>query len=556
MAIDDNNTGCADVSNSGVVVQAQSGASVYTAPGAQYAWPAQVQTKKPENAFKPDMSDFLFALASFVLGYLFSCWVLSSMRGWGVAAFTAAYLLTITAYMVKKGVFSGGMATRFWFTITLVAGASYAIWDNAGFVLVRFMFLFCSAVYYVIVASGNTILGKTGNYLLIDGINAVAVLPFRNFINQYVSFSAIRKGNRQGKALPVLLGIMLAFILAVILIPLLRRADSGGFGVVLDSFFDIFRLVDASVIIYAILAIPVAAYLYGLVSGAAHKKGTDLIKHESTEKAVGALRVMQVSTVYTVLSIVCSIYLVFVLSQMPYFFSAFTGRRPQGWLIYSEYARQGFFELCGVAFINLVILTVSNLTVKKPRKDNLVLKVFNIALSGITLVLIAAAFSKMALYIEVYGLTMPRLLPCVFMVFLAVVYLALIVLQKADFSIVRFALVTGSVMICALCISNPDAIVVRYNTDRYISGTLPDFDTDILYRAKSAGVISAIELYEATDDKSLQLEIVSYLRYYRSLPGACNAESIESIVASDRLSKSEIGKALVEGEMSFKRVAW
>ena len=508
--------------------------------GALHPWPAPMQVSKPENKFKPDMGDFVFALAAFLLGYLFSSWVFSSLRGWGVAAFTTLYLLAVTAYMKGKRVFTGGRAAWFWFAVTLVSGLSYAIWDNAGFIAVRIMFLFCSAVYYVIIASGSAILGKTGNYLLIDGINAVVILPFRNFINQYVSFSALRKGNRRGKILPVVLGAVLALILAAILIPLLRRADSGGFGVILDFFFDILRFIDVSVVFYAILAVPVAAYLYGLVSGVAFKKGTDLIKHGPTGKVVGALRVIPMATVYTVLGAVCAIYLVFILSQVPYFFSAFTGRRPLGWLVYSEYARQGFFELCGIASINLMVLTAGNLTGKKHRKDSITLKVFNIALAVITLVLIAAAFSKMALYIGAYGLTIPRLLPCLFMVFLAAVYLALIALQKVEFSIVRFALVTGSVMICALCLCNPDAIVVRYNTDRYISGTLHDFDTDVLYRAKSAGILPAIELYEETGDISLRMEIASYLRVckmsYANINGASHTWSIESILARERLA--------------------
>jgi hypothetical protein len=91
------------------------------------------------------------------------------------------------------------------------------------------------------------------------------------------------------------------------------------------------------------------------------------------------------------------------------------------------------------------------------------------------------------------------------------VFAALIVLQKRGFSIVRFALVTGSVMICVLCLSNPDAMVVRYNSDRYLRGTLPHFDTEILFRSGSAGVLPAIEIYERTKDEALRSEIAWYL---------------------------------------------
>ena len=471
---------------------------------------------KPENAFKPDITDFVFALIAFALGYLFSRWVLFFWHGWGVTVFTAAYLLFVTAYMVKKGVFIFSAASWYWFFITLATGISYALWENPGFAGIRALFLFCAAVYYIVVASGRTILGKSGNFLLLDGINAVIIIPFRNLLNQYVSFSVLRKGEKRSKTFPVVLGIIIAIFLLAILIPLLESADSGGFGVILKFFADIFNYRFFEILFYSVFAIPVAAYLYGLISGAIHKKHTDFIKPESAKKTSAALRVLQPATVYIALGAVCGLYIIFILSQTPYFFSAFTGRRPEGWLIYSEYARRGFFELCGIAAINLAILLACNVTGRKRRTESRTMKMFNIALAVITLLLIATAFSKMALYIDAYGLTMRRLLPCILMVFLAVVFMALVVLQQKEFSIVRLALVTGTVMLCLLCLSNPDAMVVRYNAERYINGTLSTFDTEILYRAGSAGVLPAIEVYVRTQDDALKNEIAWYLStHYR-----------------------------------------
>ncbi|MCL2152165.1 MAG: DUF4173 domain-containing protein [Oscillospiraceae bacterium] len=489
-----------------------------TANFAAGAVPQQMPTAyvKPKNAFKPDISDFVFALAAFVLGYLFSSWILFTNSGWGVSAFTTLYLLAVTAYLMKKGVFvSSGAAAWFWFAVTWVTGVSYALWQNESTSQYRLMFLFCTAVYYVIVASGREIMGKTGNYLLIDGINAVIILPFRNFLNQYVSFGALGKGSkRTGKTLSIVIGVVIAVILAALLTPLLRSADSGGFGKILDFFAEMFTIKFETlfkIIVYIVFAVPVAAYLYGLVSGAAHRKGTDIIKPDSVKKTVAELRFFQPTTLFIALGAVCALYIVFIISQLPYFFSAFTGQRPAGWLIYSTYARQGFFELCGIAAINLIIISVSNLTCKKHRKDSRLLKAFNIVLAIITLVLITTAFSKMALYIGAYGLTMPRLLPCVFMAFIATVFIALLALQKWDFSIVRVALVIGSVMLCALFISNPDALVVRYNTGRYLSGSLQEYDPDILYRAGSAGVLPAIEVYSKTSDARIREKVAQYL---------------------------------------------
>jgi hypothetical protein len=217
------------------------------------------------------------------------------------------------------------------------------------------------------------------------------------------------------------------------------------------------------------------------------------------------------ATLYTALGLTCILYGVFIGSQLPYFFSAFAGQRPEGWLVYSEYARSGFFELCQIAAINLSLLVLANLFSKRPRQEDLFLKILNGLLAMLTLLLIATAFSKMALYIGAYGLSMRRLLPCLFMLFLSIVCLGVIVLQKWPFSILRLAAATGTVMLCVLCFSNPDGWVAGYNADRYLSGTLESYDVEILYRSGAAGVEPALRVFSRTADQELKKSIQDYL---------------------------------------------
>lgn len=465
--------------------------------------------------FAADQKDSIFALFAFLLGFFYVRWVLFSWQGWGVTAFTIGYCFSITIYITKKGI-NIPRSAYFWLAAVLLTGISYSFYANKGLEPWRSLFLLCSAVYYVICASGRLILCNTSNWLLLDGINGFFVIPFKNFGCQYKSLSSPQYIKRSWgrQFLSIILGLILALLVAGVVLPLLMRADSGGFSKIVNSFYEYYRWVQnqfMDIIINCILAIPVAAYLFGLVAGCAHDRGCGTFKREGIQYAIESIRILSMATVYTLLGLICCLYLVFIGSQLPYFFSAFVGQRPEGWQIYSEYARSGFFELCQIAAINLTLLAIANIFNKKSQGKNHALKILNAMLSLLTLLLIATAFSKMALYIGAYGLSIRRLLPCLFMVFLAIVFGGIIVLQKRKFSIGRLSAFTGTLMICALCLLNPDGYVARYNAERYLSGTLDNFDVQILYQSGPAGVDPALKVYAQTGDEGLKAELKAYI---------------------------------------------
>jgi len=469
---------------------------------------------EPKEPFIADSRDTIFAALSFVLGFFFVRWVMFSWQGWGVTVFTIGYCFAVTMYFVKKGVIIT-RAGLFWLAAVVLIGISYSLYENNGLEPWRNLFLFCAAVYYVISASGHLILSNTSNWLILDGINAMFVIPFKNFGCQYKSlYSSIRIKKSFGRQfLSIALGLMLALLIVGMVLPLLLRADSGGFSKIADGLIEYFRWMQdqfADVLFDGFLTIPTAAYMFGLMAGCAHNRGCRTFKKEGIQYAVQSMRVLAAATVYTVLGLICCLYIIFIGSQLPYFFSSFAGQRPEGWQIYSEYARSGFFELCQIAAINLTLLVLANLFCKKPQK-NYILKTLNCLLSLLTLLLIATAFSKMALYIGAYGLSIRRLLPCLFMVFLAVVFVGVIVLQKRQFSIVRFSAITGTLMMCALCLLNPDGFVAGYNADRYLAGTLKSFDVKILYQSGPAGIDPALKVYSRTADEELKAELKAYI---------------------------------------------
>ena len=488
---------------------------------------------KPKEPFITDRSDSFFALFAYVLGFFFVRWVLFSWQGWGVTAFTIVYCLAITIYFRKKGL-SFPRTGMFWFAAVVLTGISYSFYANNGLEPWRSLFLFCAAIYYVLYASGRLILSNTSNWILLDGINGLFVIPFKNFGCQYKSITTPKyiRGSSGKQILSIAFGLLLALLVASMVLPLLMRADSGGFSKIANSIYEYYLWMQnqfMDLIINGFLAIPTAAYLFGLVAGCAHNRGCSTFKREGVQYAIESVKVLTSSTVYTALGLICSLYLVFIGSQLPYFFSAFAGQRPEGWQIYSEYARSGFFELCQIAAINLSILILANLFCKKLQRENYALKILNCLLSLLTLILIATAFSKMALYIGAYGLSMRRLLPCLFMIFLAFIFGGVIALQKWEFSIVRLSVFIGTLMICLLCFTNPDGFIARYNADRFLSGTLESFDVQILYLSGPAGMDPALEVYAKTGDEGLKAELKAYIYDQQRESGKSLGKSRDSL---------------------------
>jgi hypothetical protein len=292
-------------------------------------------TTAPEQAapcpVKPDGSDALFALLAFVLGYLFSRWVLFDWEGWGTAAFTALYLASASVYLVRKGAHFSA-AAWFWLAVTFLTGLSFAFWSGTELSGVKALLLFGAAVYFVMSLTKTQISGKTDNKLFLDGVNLVFVIPFRNIIEQYKSLGAFGCGKKGiwKTGFSVAAGVVLAILLLLLLTPLLLTADSGGFAkivVKLTSFFRFNLTTVTEFLSYSVPAVFVAAYLFGLVSGNARRKGTDAFTQSDTDKAASSLRFVMPVTVFTVLGTVCALYLIFIGTQLPYFFSAFSGAR-------------------------------------------------------------------------------------------------------------------------------------------------------------------------------------------------------------------------------------
>ena len=229
-----------------------------------------------------------------------------------------------------------------------------------------------------------------------------------------------------------------------------------------------------------LFSIPIAMLLFGtLFSLSRRAKKTD--SAEEAPLPFGRYRIVPAPLFCAAITPILLVYVLFFISQWSYYVSAFTRVLPAG-MTYAQYAREGFFQLFTVSLINALLLLALHLLLRSPADGKHRLRrVYSALLSLFTLILIATALSKMILYIGTYGLTQKRVYASVMMLFLAVLFLCVLIRQiLRRFPSAAVTLATGALLLALLSLSNPDALIASYNVDAYLRGDLKSVDVEAL----------------------------------------------------------------------------
>ncbi|MEW6083152.1 MAG: DUF4173 domain-containing protein [Chloroflexota bacterium] len=173
-----------------------------------------------------------------------------------------------------------------------------------------------------------------------------------------------------------------------------------------------------------------------------------------------------------ILACVSGLFLIFVVIQFQYFFGGQTNIGVEGYT-YSQYARRGFNELVTVAFLSLVlILGLSSVTRRETDQQKRTYSWLSAFLVALVLVILISAYQRISLAIDWHGYSRLRLYPRIFLIWLALLLVAVIVLE-----IIRkeryfaFAAVVASVgFAVTLTLFNVDAAIVKYNIPRVLNG--------------------------------------------------------------------------------------
>lgn len=438
-----------------------------------------VPEKKP--LFDLRKEDFIF----------FACTVL-------VGIFTAVF-----------GIF-GGLALGYFLSCLLMMGL-FAVYFAKGRKL-RFLPVFCgilsianaavffctsngSVRFFSIIASllmglvcfGELLNGSAKGNRETLGIFYSAGATFANM--EVAVKSLFVSGNGKQKVIgKALIGLLCAVPALFVIVPLLISSDDAFRGMMSK----LFRNSTAN-IFKVLLGVGLSVFIFTY--------GLSLKKGRVTKAKGGILPSIENVYIISFLSAISVCYLLYLFSQLAYFFSAFSGFLPDGQITYAQYARKGFFEMCAIAVINLIIVFLALLFAKKnDGKVCAAIKLPATFVAVFTLVIIATAISKMVLYIDAYGMTVLRLTTSAFMVFLAVVFLSVILrIYLVNINIVKTALITASCILLLLGTVNVNAVCARYNYESYISGRLTSVDMEAMFHLGDEGIPYLVKLADHKD---------------------------------------------------------
>lgn len=283
------------------------------------------------------------------------------------------------------------------------------VWDSDQ----KMLFIHIFFVWWVLCRSGALLENQSGHLLPADAFNGFIQIPFGNFFLRLRMLVCLFKGRTKGSGKPqkrwMILAAIFCLALFVLAVSLLMRADDG-FASLLDDFIEIFRFdFDAFDVIIFILSLPVGAWLFGLMGGSARFSRTETDRQRDGVYAfLEKIRRVPAAFWITAVSLFSALYIVFFVLQGRYLFGAFTRTLPEGFIV-SEYARQGFFELCKVMAVNFSVLWLVTRMADDSAKNNKAFLAACTVLLAESMLFAVIAFSKLALYISCFGFTPLRL---------------------------------------------------------------------------------------------------------------------------------------------------
>ena len=454
---------------------------VFPPPTPPQSWeaPAAPQPAMPQAS----AADLIYALSLLCVGFCFWDWNSLNMgaAGFGTTVLFLAAIAASFVYLWVKGIRQNAQSLVM-LAVALVGALPFALNGPRDInpLLVLFEVVFC--LLWVMYSCRSALASKLTAIMAGDLFSQVFVVPFANISHFFTRpLKLFRRGGKTGgHVLLALLGLVICIPVFALVIWLLVSADNG-FKSFVDNFGSLFDDFRAGQYLFELVGgIPIAAYIFGAVLGNTFKRHTNHFSEQGFLRGFNSAHALPKAMMYLPLALLALLYVVFFIAMGSYLFSGLTGQLPVTYT-YAEYARQGFFQLCAVATINLVILFLVWLLAKRqPQTYPLALRLLSGLLTLLTCLLIITAMSKMLLYIQSYSLTPLRLYTSWFMLFLLVGFALLVAWHIKPFNAAKPIIILLFSFVLIAGLANTNAIIANYNVKQYLNGAAQTVDTNLL----------------------------------------------------------------------------
>lgn len=474
----------------------------YWAPPPPPVPPTEEVQKKPVYT----LSDTVYAWLSIIFAFLFCQAVPVTTHPLG--GFLVVFSLFVSAFIVfrikKVKILPVCVLTA---VSAVVISAALLLGESPFLLKLAYTYSLACYCYFIYAALGNRIETGFSDFIYIDFIKILFILPFCSLsaIFSALSNESTKKGSRF--MLKLLIGIAIAIFPTAIVLGLLSYDD--GFMRILKDIFSIDGEQLGHIILSLIFALPLAMYGFGLYASSLNGVLKDKMTAENCQKGLQKTKLLPQLTAVVAVIPILFLYVIFFISQWKYYISGFTGILPENFS-YAEYARQGFFQLCTVSVINLLFITAIAFFIKqRNQKKPVVLKLITLIFCVCTLILISTAVAKLIMYIEYYGLTQKRIYAMWLMLVIGITFIIIALGQfLSKIKIVALSMTVSIVMFAGLCLCNVNAITAQYNTDRYLNGTLEAMDLEVMDELGDSAIPSLVKVVKTLDaEKNPELKI-------------------------------------------------
>ena len=351
--------------------------------------------------------------------------------------------------------------------IAFLAATTFIRLEPMTVFLAIFMVLFLMGLFALTYLSGEWL-----RYSLLDYFVGYLRL-FGSMIARPLGFAAENRRpqpspgeKRRAQIWPVVRGVVIALPVVAIFAALLSSADPI-FANRFEDFVDLFKIDNLPEYIFRLVLILMVAYaLAGTFLHAAQKSAEKV-----EEKSLGS-PFLGFTEATIVLGSVVILFVAFVVVQFQYFFGGQANISIEGYT-YSEYARKGFGELVTVAFFSLLLLLgLGAITRRETETQRRTFSSLGVALVGLVIVMLVAAFQRLVLYEMAYGFSRLRTYTHVFMIWLGLLLVVVVILEvlRRERAIALAMVLASLGFAISLSVLNVDAFIVRQNIQRELRG--------------------------------------------------------------------------------------